>query len=293
MNLRQFLRVARPPTLAATVVPLLTGGAIALTTGHGIWWCWLDILVIAFIMQIGANMLNEYFDWRRGEDNAESLGIGGIIVSGEVKPGAVLRTAIIGYTLSLLLGLILVVYRGELLLIMGLLAILGGFMYTSGPRPVSSTPFGELVVAAIMGPLEVLSTTFAASGSMPREAWIISVPVGISVATILLANNLRDHRKDAQHGRRTIPIVFGVIGGFRVLSGMLLVILGWITGAVILRQLPPPTLLVWVAVPLGIKTYRTLVKPQSLPRAVPIMGRLHLAFGLLLTVGLLWGGIWR
>lgn len=250
-------------------------------------------MAIAFLMQIGANMLNEYFDWRRGEDNAESLGIGGIIVSGEVTPAAVLRTAIIGYALSLALGLILVAYRGDLLLIMGLLAILGGFMYTGGPRPVSSTPLGELMVMAIMGPLEVLSITFAASGTMPPVAWLVSIPVGISVATILLANNLRDHIKDAQHGRRTIPIVLGVTGGFRVLIAMLLVILGWITGAVIMGQLPIPTLLIWLALPLGIKTYRTLGQPQSLPRAVPIMGRLHLAFGFLLTVGILWGGPWR
>lgn len=290
MNLRQFLRVARPPTLTATVVPLLSGGAIAWITGHWVWWCWLDILLIAFIMQIGANMLNEYFDWRRGEDNVESLGIGGIIVSGEVKPESVLRAAIAGYLLALILGLILVAYRGELLLVMGLLAILGGFLYTSGPHPVSSTPFGEIMVMVIMGPLEVLATTLASSGTMPLAAWIISLPVGLSVATILLANNLRDHVKDARHGRRTIPIVLGVTGGFRVLVAMLLVILLWTTGAALSGQLPFAVLLIWLALPIGINTVQKLQKPGFLPRAVPIMGRLHLAFGFLLTVGILWGG---
>lgn len=241
-------------------------------------------------MQIGANMLNEYFDWRRGEDNIESLGIGGIIVSGEVKPSVVLRTAIIGYALSLLLGLMLVAYRGELLLVMGLLAILGGFLYTGGPRPVSSTPLGELMVMMIMGPLEIWSTMFATSGTMTPEAWIISIPVGLSVASILLANNLRDHAKDARHGRHTLPIVLGVAGGFRVLIGILLVILGWITGAVLLRQLPLPTLLIWLALPIGMQTYRKLRQPEFLDRAVPVMGRLHLAFGFLLTIGIILGG---
>ncbi|MCL5972483.1 MAG: 1,4-dihydroxy-2-naphthoate octaprenyltransferase [Firmicutes bacterium] len=291
MTFQQFMRVARPPTLTATVVPLFAGGAIAWTTGHFVWWCWLDIMAIAFIMQIAANMLNEYFDWNRGEDNAESLGIGGIIVSGEVTPQAVLRGALLLYAIALILGLVLVWFRGYILLIIGILAILGGFLYTGGPYPISATPFGELMVLTIMGPLEVLGTTYAAAGEMTATAWIVSWPVGISVATILLANNLRDHVKDAQHGRRTIPIILGVNGGFKVLKLMVLIILLWITGAVILKALPLAMLVIWAALPLAILTVRQLQAPHALRRAVPIVGRLHLIFGALITVGILWSRI--
>ncbi|MHB1955600.1 MAG: 1,4-dihydroxy-2-naphthoate octaprenyltransferase [Sulfobacillus sp.] len=293
MTFRQFLRVARPPTLTATVVPLFAGGAAAWTTGHFVWWCWFDMLAIAFIMQIAANMLNEYFDWRRGEDNIESLGIGGIIVTGEVKPQTVLRAALLSYAVALVLGLLLVWFRGYILLVIGLLAILGGFLYTAGPHPVSATPFGEIMVLAIMGPLEVLGTTYAASGQMTPLAWIISWPVGISVATILLANNLRDRIKDAQHGRRTIPIVFGVNGGFRVFGGMIMTIVLWITGAVALGALPAPLLIVWLALPVAFATLRQLQAPHALRKAVPIVGRLHLILGTLLTVGILWSGFLR
>ncbi|MCY0880907.1 MAG: UbiA family prenyltransferase [Firmicutes bacterium] len=288
MTVHQFIRVSRPPTLMATVVPLAVGGATAFMHPAAFsLWGWLDILFIAFLLQIGANMLNEYFDYRRGLDDIHSMGIGGIIVSGEVSAPSVLRTAIATYAIAFVLGILLVIYRGPILLFMGLGGIIAGFLYTGGPWPISSTPFGEVFVALIMGPLEVLATQVAADGFITTTAWVVSWPVGISVATILLANNLRDRVKDAQHHRRTLPIVFGWKAGYWILWSMVLSIFIWVSAAVFLKYLPVTALLTWLALPLAVVSLKKLYNPQNLKLAVPITGRLHMVTGILLSLGLL------
>lgn len=288
MTLRSLVRVSRPPTLAATVTPMLVGGAVAWRSLHTIvWWAWLDIICIGFLMQIGANMLNEYFDYVQGLDTAESLGIGGIIVSGEVPAKTVWRWAIALYAAALVLGLALVFFRDPWLLLMGVLAILAGFLYAGGPFPISATPFGEIFVFIIMGPLEITATELAAGGKITPTAWIASVPVGFLVAAILLGNNLRDRIKDGQHGRRTIPVVLGHERGFYVIAGVVGAAFASILAATASQSLPWPVLVVWAAMPLAVVTLRKLRKPEGLKAAVPMMGRLHIVVGLLLALGIL------
>ncbi|MCY0897808.1 MAG: 1,4-dihydroxy-2-naphthoate octaprenyltransferase [Firmicutes bacterium] len=288
MTWKAFWRVSRPPTLAATVVPMLVGGALAWRAFHHlVWWAWLDIVCIGFLMQIGANMLNEYFDYIHGLDSPESLGIGGIIVSGEVAPRTVWAWALGLYVTALGLGLLLVIFRTPWLLLMGLLAITSGFLYAGGPFPVSATPFGEFMVFMIMGPLEITATELAAVGHITPMAWISSIPVGFLVAAILLGNNLRDRVKDGEHGRRTIPVVLGHERAFIVISGVVLAAFATILLSVGLRRLPTATLVVLLALPLALKTLRSLNRQEGLKRAVPLMGRLHILMGLLLALGLI------
>lgn len=267
---------------------MLVGGALAWHNLHVMdWWAWLDIICIGFLMQIGANMLNEYYDFVKGLDTEESLGIGGIIVSGHVAPKTVQRWAIALYLLALLLGLLLVVFRDPWLLLMGLLAILAGFLYAGGPVPISATPFGEIFVFLIMGPLEITATELAAGGHITPMAWIASIPVGFLVSGILLGNNLRDRVKDGQHGRHTIPVVMGHERGFYVITAVVAAAFFAVLVSVLTRHLPWTALVVWAAVPLAVVTLRRLHNPDGLKQAVPLMGRLHVIVGLLLAIGLL------
>lgn len=288
MTFKAFLRVSRPPTLAATVVPMLVGGALAWRTLHTMaWWAWLDIICIGFLMQIGANMLNEYYDYVKGLDTEESLGIGGIIVSGEVPAKTVWTWAVALYVTALVLGLLLVIFRDPWLLLMGFLAIGAGFLYAGGPFPISATPFGEVFVFMIMGPLEITATELAAGGRITPMAWVASVPVGFLVAGILLGNNLRDRIKDGGYGRRTIPVVLGHQKGFVVISAVVLAAYAAVLLGVLTHHLPLATLLVFLGLPLAFSTLKTLHHEEGLKKAVPLMGRLHVISGLLLALGLL------
>ena len=74
-SLKAWILAARPKTLTSAAVPVLLG--IALARG-----CMYEIKVLpavlcmlfAFLMQIDANLVNDYFDFMRGNDDETRLG---------------------------------------------------------------------------------------------------------------------------------------------------------------------------------------------------------------------------
>ncbi len=188
--------------------------------------------------------------------------------------------------MAFFLGILLVLERGVLLLILGTLAILAGIVYSEGPLPISSTPFGELLVGLIMGPIEVVSADIAASGSVSSLALSYSIPVGLLVTSILLANNLRDVEKDREHGRRTIAVLIGRRRGSVLLLVLIASAFLWSVPSFVLGA-PISVLLVWVALPVAVKGGSDLMKGKSWERSVPIVARVHVLVGLLLAVSLI------
>ena len=277
----------RIPTLAATAVPMMVGGALAISVGRFSLLSWLDILIVASLMQIATNALNEYGDYRHAVDTVPSAGFAGIIVSGEVRASEVLYTAVACYALAFCLGVALVFERGVGLLVLGTLAILAGVVYSEGPLPVSSTPFGEVLVGVLMGPIEVVAADIAASGSTSALALPYSLPVGLTVASILLANNLRDVDKDREHGRRTIAVLVGRSRGTLVLLCLIASAFLWSVPAFLVLSAPISVFLIWLALPVAVKGCSDLVKAKSWDASVTVIARTHTLVGLLLTVSLL------
>jgi len=265
----------------------MVGGSLALEIGRFNLLSWLDILLVALLMQIATNSLNEYGDYRHAVDTVPSAGFAGIIVSGEVRASEVLYTALACYALAFCLGVALVFERGVGLLVLGILAILAGVLYSEGPHPISSTPFGEVLVGLVMGPIEVVSACLAASGETPALAFAYSVPVGLMVTSILLTNNLRDVDKDRKHGRRTIAVMVGRRRGSILLLCLVASAFLWSVPAYLVLSAPVPVFLLWLALPFAVKGCSELVKGRAWERSVTIVARIHVLVGLLLAVSLL------
>jgi 1,4-dihydroxy-2-naphthoate polyprenyltransferase len=289
MNVSQFIRLIRVPTLAATAVPLIIGGAVALEENGNQFSAllWLDILVVALLIQIATNIMNEYGDYRRKIDTEPSAGFAGLIVSGETSAREILYAAVAFYSVAFILGITLVLFRGILLLILGLISLGVGILYSEGPLPISSTPFGEAVVAVVMGPVEIVSANVAASGQISPLAIVFSVPVGFMVAAILLANNLRDVDKDRVHGRRTLAVVIGMRRGSTLLLALVLLSFLWTIPAFLLFSTSPSIFLVWIAFPLALRSYFQITKRKAWPESVAIISRLHMLIGALLALSIL------
>lgn len=283
---RDLLRLTRPPTLAASLVPVAVGTAAGALRQRPSFALAALMLLVAILLQTATNMANEYFDYRRGLDDRHSLGIAGVIVEGRMEARTVARLTILTYALALLLGGYLAVVRGWLLLALGFLSIAAGVVYSAGRRPIASTPFGEMVVFLLMGPLEVLVSEVAAVGALTLAALLASLPVGLVVSAILLANNLRDLEPDQRHGRRTLAILLGRTAGGGLLR--LLTLAAYLLPAlfVLFRLLPAPTLLALASLPAFLPIWL-----GRMPRnPVPAVAKAHLALGLLLAVGLFLAG---
>lgn len=280
-----LFRLMRPVTLTATLSPVLVGIAAGALASRVNVWLALDMLVVGLLLQIGTNMANEYFDHRRGVDHAGSIGIAGVIVSGETPASAVLRYTVGTFVLALLLGLVLAYFRGFSILMLGLLSMLLAVLYSAGPRPIAATLFGEVAVFILMGPLEVVVSEVAAIGFATSAGLVASVSVGLLVAGILTANNLRDRESDARRGRRTLAIVLGEERGRAFLFW--LSVIGVLTTAVwvILGLMPWTAILAVMSLPLALFARRE----EHLARLLPASARLHFVNGMLVTLGLFLG----
>jgi len=207
MNIKSAIRLTRPHSLFATVVPLIIGGAIAYKTGNFNLTLWIIAFVIALLLQMGTNVLNEYSDYIHGIDTPETHGYG-VLVRKEASPQEAFKLGIGIFAIAYLLSIPLILARGLLVLIMGVIATLVGIFYSLGSHPISRTPFGELVVGLTMGFLEVIATEFIASGEITILGYLVSIPVSLLVSGILLANNIRDIEIDRKV-RRTLAVVIG------------------------------------------------------------------------------------
>ena len=281
MTMRQLLRLTRPHTLSAAVVPVIVGTAAGALAGRPDFLLATDMLAISLLLQIATNMANEYFDFRRGVDHAGLTGIAGVIVQGETSPKAVLAAAAATFALAFVLGCVLAFARGPLLVLLGLLSIAIAVLYSAGPRPIAATPFGELTVFMLMGVLETLVSEVAAVGHLTAAAVAVAPSVGFLVAAILTANNLRDRESDQERGRRTLAIVLGAERGLAFLRAEAVLAVVWPALAA-LWVLPWPAALTALLTPLALRAGRR----GPLRRLLPEVSRLHLLNGLVLSAAL-------
>lgn len=284
-----WLPLARPFTLTASIVPVAAGGALAAWDATFRLERFLALLAAAMLIQAATNMLNEYFDYRRGLDTQESVGIAGTIVRGHLPATTVLKGALCVLTGALLIGLYLVAALGPWLLVAGAVSGLAAWLYSGGPLPISATPLGEIEVFAIMGLLLVGLGYAVHTGTLPAWVLVAALPVACLVAAILLGNNLRDMAGDAARGRRTLAILIGRRAGLLLLAVLLYGSFACVVAAVGAGVVPAWALLALLALPLAppiVKRFQATHVPAELHPAVKAIARLHLVQGLLYAAGI-------
>ena len=284
--------LTRPHTLTASFVPVLLGTSMALSINHETihFGLFFAMLIASMLIQAATNMFNEYYDYKLGLDNENSVGIGGTIVRHGVAPKTIMAIALSFYGIAMLLGVYICAMTSWWLVAVGLLCMLIGYLYTGGPYPIAYSPFGELVSGAVMGMGIVLIAFFIQTGDVTADAVIISVPSMILVGAIMLSNNIRDIVGDTEGGRKTMAILVGRHNAVTVLAGFFIVSYIWIAGLVILGHLTPWALLVLLSVkkPIeAIKLFRAKEKPLEVMPAMKYTAQTNTIFGFLLAVGLL------
>jgi 1,4-dihydroxy-2-naphthoate polyprenyltransferase len=289
---RIWLMAARPRTLPAAVAPVLVGTALAATEGTFHVLRFVAAMLGALFIQVGTNLSNDYSDARRGADTEDRLGPVRVTAGGLVPPRQVLVATAVAFGLAVLVGIYLIVTAGWQLLLVGAASILAGVLYTGGPRPYGYEGLGDLFVFLFFGVVAVSGSYFAQTSHMEWEALVLSVPVGLLAASLLMVNNTRDLETDRRAGKRTVAVRLGrdrarSIYAAEVYSAFLLAQIPWIAGS---DALSPWLLLPLLAVPLAapiVRTVRARVDGPSLNAALARTGMLQLAFCVLLSAGIL------
>ncbi|WP_106398161.1 1,4-dihydroxy-2-naphthoate polyprenyltransferase [Actinocorallia populi] len=283
--MKLWIAGARPRTLPAAVVPVAVGTGLAVGEGHPVWWRAGLALFVALILQVGVNYANDYSDGVKGTD-ADRVGPMRLVGSGAKQPRQVLAAALACFALAGAAGLVLAAATTWWLLLIGAAAIAAAWGYTGGSRPYGYRALGELSVFVFFGLVAVLGTVYVQLERLPWTAWAAAVPVGLLACAMLVVNNIRDLDTDAMTGKRTLAVVLGDVLS-RVLYTLCLAIpFTLVLGLAVGR---PWALLALLAAPLSIRPSRRVLEGAHGPGLIEVLGetgRLQLAFGALLTVGL-------
>lgn len=289
-TLSAWYKAARPRTLTATYAPLALAAIIAVQDGVFDLARFVLSLVAALLLQIAANLINEYFDFRRGADEHKTAGQGMIIKNAVLTPRDVLIGAIVTVVVAVIIGLFLLTQTGWLLFWIGLGGVLVVITYTAGPFPLAYNGLGEIAVFFFMGPLMVLGAYFVMARAFSWTPVVAGLPIGFMVAAILHANNVRDLDADRAVNKGTLAVKLGRRGArieYVILVGGAYVM---VAALILLRVMPITTLLVLVTLPEALRLITIIRTSEDVPLLHQAMGRtakLHGRFGLWLVVG--WG----
>jgi len=312
--IRKWVLGARPRTLAAAAVPVVVGTAIGWWVVHRAvqvvsiwvvppsgaqpvrssvtlhvtqiyWWRALGALVVALAIQIGTNYANDYSDGVRGTDEGR-VGPLRLTASGLASPAAVRNAALLSFAVAGVTGLALAAVTSWWLLAVGAACLAAGWLYTGGPRPYGYLGLGEVFVFVFFGLVATMGSAYLQAGRLTWVSFAAALPVGLLATALLEANNLRDIDGDAVSGKRTLAVRLG-----RTRAGWLYVgsLAAAAVGIGLLAHWRPWVLLALLALPLAVKPVQIVLSGAEGRALLPVLGatgRLQLAVGLLLVVGI-------
>ncbi|MCK4857804.1 MAG: 1,4-dihydroxy-2-naphthoate polyprenyltransferase [candidate division Zixibacteria bacterium] len=206
---RIWLLAARPKTLWAVVAPVIIGGALALDSGSIHPLSWMAALAGALLIQIGTNFANDLFDHEKAVDTKERRGPLRVTQAGLVRPAQMRLAMVLVFGLAFLVGIYLVWRGGWPIVIIGLLSILCGVLYTGGPYPLGYHGLGDILVLIFFGPVAVGGTYYVTTLAITGEVLLVGLPAGMLATAILTVNNLRDIDTDAASGKHTLAVRWG------------------------------------------------------------------------------------
>lgn len=282
---------ARPRTLPAAVVPVVVGTACTVGEGGPVWWRAALALVVALALQVGTNYANDYSDGIRGTDDAR-VGPVRLVASGLATPGAVKKAALLSFAVAALAGLVLAAVAGWWILLVGAAALAAGWFYTGGPRPYGYAGFGEVFVFVFFGVVATVGTTYVQLERFTGPSWLASVLLGCLATALLVVNNLRDIPTDRVSGKRTLAVRLGDRATRYLYLGLVLVpYLLLPLFALVDRPLAAITYatVLWARFPV-----QRVLEGAAGPALVKVLvdtGRLQLAFGGLLALGIVLSGV--
>ena len=223
--LQIWLMASRPKTLILSLGPVLLAGLLALEGNAPVNWLLFPIILIsAGAIQIATNFWNDAADAASGLDNAsERLGPPRITSMGLASVEAVRMAAFFCLLLSAACGLYLVLAGGWPILLIGIVGILCAFGYSSGPYPISGSPFGELFVIVFFGIMSVMGSMYLLTGDWSATSFWAGLYIGLPAAAVLTVNNHRDRVGDKEGGRKTLAILLGPQKTKRLYALLLLV----------------------------------------------------------------------
>jgi len=277
-----YWRATRPLYLPTSGIPALAGAAVAIGLDGADWWMAALAVVAVLLVHCGVNVTNDVEDYARGVDTDAKMDNSRVFTTGllGVTEGRVLAWAY--FAAGALLGMVIVAVQGPGLLVVGLVGILGGWLYTGGPKPYKYLGLGDSLIILLMGPMITQGAYTSVTGDLfDTTAAAVGLVPGFLIASVVQGNNLSDIVEDGAAGIRTMAVRIGFEGArtlylVTMTIGFLCLPLLWLA-----TDLGPAILLPLLTTPIAVQRARQALAArgpgdEGLRSLAPLSAQLHL-----------------
>ena len=221
---KAWLLAARPKTLTGAAVPVMIGVSLAWVDSRQYgddvfqWVAALLCFLFAFIMQIDANFINDFFDFANGTDDTSTrLGPRRACAQGWVKLSSMKRAIALTTCLACVIGLPLVWFGGLEMILIGAVCVVFCFLYTTH---FSYLGLGDLLVLVFFGVVPVCISYYLHLHTVTWQVFLASLACGMVIDALLIVNNYRDRDTDREAGKNTIIVRLGAEAGRQLYIGV-------------------------------------------------------------------------
>jgi 1,4-dihydroxy-2-naphthoate octaprenyltransferase len=214
---RAWLLSLRPRTLPLACCGILTGSALAAVSGEtwhaGIFWA---ALTTALLLQLLANLANDYGDYTHQADTARRIGPRRGMHLGLISPATMKKTICLIASLTALSGIALLILAcrsfADILgfFILGAFSIAAALTYTIGGHAYGYRGLGDISVLIFFGWVSVLGSHYLQIHAFDPRILIPATACGLLSVVVLNVNNLRDIDEDLSSGKITFAARLGL-----------------------------------------------------------------------------------
>jgi 1,4-dihydroxy-2-naphthoate polyprenyltransferase len=297
-RIKIWLQASRAFTLGMPFMSVTVGSFLALYANASFSVIkYLVAALAAMLLQAGANLINDYYDFAKGTDvdnweSPDAFGPGLVIQQGLLTADQIRVGGLITLVLGSILGLALAWSCGWPVLLLGLIGVFGAYFYTAAPLSLAYHGLGDFMVFALMGPGYVLGAYYVQAFHFSAAAALIGTSMGLLCSSLLQVNNLRDIENDRKHGKWTMAALIGRKAAIVELItcdslAYLLVLL-----SLALRLIPLLSIAVLITLPRAIDKVKLIsgeADAEAHNRAMARSGQLQFEFGLVLVVAFIVG----
>lgn len=271
MKAKVFLEFVEFKALIASVFPFALGTLYAFYQYHtfNLWFTVL-FFIAANCLQMAVNANDNYQDFLHSDDEEEFKSQTNVVGVNNISISLARTITFSLFGLTAIIGIYLVTQVGLMLLWIGLVCFAVGYFYAAGPRPISTTPFGEPFSGITMGFFIFFIATYLNSYQVQPVTlqFVLSVLLSSGIAVfaisnIMLANNICDEEEDKRNNRHTAVFYFGKRIMLRVFAWSYVFGYACLIIATVIGLLPKLSILTLISAPLVWKNVRKFFAVQD------------------------------
>jgi 1,4-dihydroxy-2-naphthoate octaprenyltransferase len=233
MSLISFLKLVEIRTKVASMIPFLIGTVYAIYRfGEFRLYPFILMFISLICVDMAVTAINNYYDFKKAR---KTVGYGyenhNAVVKYQLKEMTVIFIILTLLLIAITTGILLVMEAGIVVLFLGGISFTLGILYSFGPVPISRLPLGELISGFFMGFVLIFVSVYihvdqqdiaqmVFSKGLTEFSLVIdvveviyiflfSIPIILSIANIMLANNICDIEDDWDNRRFTLPVFIG------------------------------------------------------------------------------------